>query len=143
MANLELIYDIIAAIKENLDWDALNDGNVPEFIPITGYADTQAPFVLYSFISRMEDEERYYILNDTLRFYVYDSNIDRMWAISRALRTYLNVSDDVVTLKDQIPEDSQFRIVNSCLVSSMTMPPTERDGFVNTVNEFRVKYVLL
>lgn len=143
MANNELIYDVIHALKENLSWSTLNAGNIPEFVPITGYDDSTPPFVLYSFISRMEDDERYYFLNDTLRFYVYDNDIDRMWAISRAIREYLNIGDDVNGLKGDIPTDSRYRIVFSGLVSAIAMPPIEREGFASTVNEFRMKYLLL
>jgi len=155
MANSELIYDIIEALQDNLPWSQMYQGvtlsggttfvtvPLPEFIPITGYDDTVAPFILYSFISRMEDIERYYISVDNLRFYVYDNNIDRMWAVSRAIRNYLNVGDDIETLKGDIPSDSQFRVLNSALVSALSLPPIERDGFVCTVNEFKVKYVLL
>jgi uncharacterized membrane protein YkvA (DUF1232 family) len=156
LANTEFIYDLIHAMKNNIMWD---DGSTigvslsygvssiptvsPDFIPITGYDDSVAPFILYSFITRTESDEQYYFYTDTMRFYVYDTSIDRMWAISRAIKEFLNVGDDVESIKSQIPSDSRYRIVYSKLFSSLTMPPIERDGFVSTVNEFRVKYVLL
>jgi hypothetical protein len=156
VSNTEIIYDIIHAIKNNVMWDdsstlgvSLNAGissiptASPDFIPITGYDDSEGPFVLYSFLTKTESDEVYWIYEETIRFYVYDTSIDRMWAISRALKEYLNVGDDVEQLKSDIPSDSRYRILLSKLFTSMTMPPIERDGFVSTVNEFKVKYVLL
>jgi len=156
LSNTELIYDVIYAMKNNVMWDNTDILGVtlsagissiptvsPDFIPITGYDDSTAPFILYSFITKTESDDQYYFYTDTMRFYVYDTSIDRMWAISRALKEYLNVGDDVEGIKSQIPNDSRYRIVFSKLFSSLTMPPIEREGFVSTVNEFKVKYVLL
>lgn len=142
MANKELVYDITAALSEDIDWAEINDGNIPDFLPITGYDDTVTPFILYSFLPRMEDVERYYILNDSVRYYVYDNDVERMWEISRAIREYLNVGDGVEAIKTTMP-DAQYRVLSSELVYGASFPALEREGFVNTVNEFKVKYVLL
>lgn len=141
----EIVYDINTALKDLLDWDTLNDGTVPEFIPITGYENTTAPFILYSIVPRVVSHEKYYQNRDGIRYYVYDNNIDRMWAISRAIRDALNVTSDegLETLKSAIPTTSEYRILWSVLRHSISFGPAEREGFANTANEFEVAYVLL
>lgn len=139
----ELAYELNTILKNSLDWEELNNNVVPDFTPITGYEDQQGPFVLYSFIDSKMDIERYFLRNMLIRYYVYDTNIDRIWAISKALRDYLNVGDDVETIKTQMPVGSEFRIDTIELMSAVTSPPSIREGFVNTNNEFKIKYVLL
>lgn len=141
----ELVYDLNTAIVATIDWDTVSGGVIPDFIPLIGYEDTTAPFVLYSIIPRIVSAEKYYQSRDYIRYYVYDNDIDRMWAISRAIRDVLNVASDegLDTLKSNIPVDSEFRLLYSILRSAVTLSPIEREGFSNTNNEFEVSYVRL
>jgi len=139
----ELVYGVNTALKNMIDWDTLNDGTVPDFLPITGYENTTAPFVLYSIVPRVVSNEKYFQAKDGFRYYVYDTNIDRMWAISRAIRDALNVTSDegLETLKAALPGDCEFRILWSVLRHSISFGPAEREGFANTANEFEIAYV--
>ena len=74
----ELVYDLNTAIVATIDWDAVSGGVIPDFIPLIGYEDTTAPFVLYSIIPRIVSAEKYYQSRDYIRYYVYDNDIDRM-----------------------------------------------------------------
>lgn len=141
----ELIYDLNTTLIENLDWDTISDGIVPEFLPILGYEDTTAPFVLYSIIPRIVSEEKYFLNKDYIRYYVYDNNYDRMMRISRKIREFLNVGSDeeLAALKALLPTDCQFRITASFLRNAVSLAPIEREGFLNTANEFDVYYVAL
>ena len=141
----ELVYDLNTALKDMLDWDFLNDGVTPEFIPITGYENNAAPFILYSTIPKIVSAEKYFQSKDIFRYYVYDNSFDRMYAISTALKSALNVASDsgLNVLKSHMPETSEYRILYSILKNAISYGPIEREGFLYRANEFEVCYVEL
>lgn len=141
----ELVYDLNTALKDMLDWDTLNDGVTPEFIPITGYENNEAPFILYSTVPKIVSAEKYFQSKDLFRYYVYDNSFDRMYAISSALKSALNVASDsgLETLKSYMPATSEHRILYSVLKNAISYGPIEREGFLYRANEFEVCYVEL
>lgn len=141
----ELVYDVNTAIKAMLDWDSLNDGTIPDFIPLTGYEDTEPPFILYSTVPKVVSNEKYFQSKDIFRYYVYDNSFDRMYAISTALKGALNVTSDsgLDILKSYIPATSEHRILYSVFKNAISYGPIEREGFLYRANEFEVCYVEL
>jgi len=138
-----IVYDLNQVIKDGGNWAALNGGTTPEVLPLYGYEDTAAPFIVYSWIHTNVSVEKYFQQKAIARYFIYDNQIDRMNAIVEEIKTLLNVGDDTGNIKSLVPAGTGYRLLWSYALSGFPGPPLEREGFSYASIEFEVGYILL
>lgn len=138
-----IVYDLNAVISAGADWATLNAGTTPEILPLSGYADSEPPFIIYSWIPTIVSAEKYFQQKMLVRYFVYDNDIDRMNAIVEEMKDLLNKGDDLDSIRSLVPVGSNYRILWSILSGGMPGIPLEREGFAFSSVEFEVGYILL
>jgi len=138
-----IVYDINSVISGGVDWNAVNAGTTPEITPVYAYADSEPPFIIYSWIPAVVSTEKYFQQIMMIRYFVYDNNFDRMNEIVEAMKDLLNKADDLDNIRTLVPVASKYRILWSVLSGGSPGPPLEREGFGFSSIEFEIGYILL
>lgn len=117
-----------------------------EFLPLSGYEDTQAPFVIFREFPGTLSEEKFFVSVANVVYVIYDNDIARMTDIAYELERFLNVGDKVEGIKSllSVPYGTgtyRYRLTTSRKVSGNQSPAIEREGFSSTTLNFRVTYV--
>lgn len=138
-----IVYDVNEVIKAGVDWSTVNGGTTPEIMPLLGYSDSEAPFIVYSWIPSIVSNEKFFQQKMLIRYFVYDNNIDRMNAIVEEIRLLMNKADDLDSIRSLVPVGSDYRILWSVATGGLPGIPLEREGFSFSSIELEIGYVLL
>lgn len=134
-------YVINAAVKGEIDWATINGGTIPPVVPIYSNVPQDSPFIVYSWSDTTVSDEKYYQQVGFIRYFIYDTNIDRMNQIRDAIKVALNVGDNVNDIKQSYGSNSNHRLMFCGTNFGVAGPPGERDGTPFTYLEFKVMYV--
>ena len=111
-----------------------------EIFPINGYGDTSSPFITWIEFPSTRNNEQYWLRQSSLTYYVYDNDLSRGKDISKHIDSFLNIGDDVSSIKDEIVS-SDYRLCWSRLVGGGMFPALERDGYTSITRTFEVGYI--
>lgn len=129
------VYDVNSYLKADTDLANIA-GKVMNFFPVIGYSTEPAPFVIYYYNPRIPSVESYWNRVDSIRYSIYDSDVDRLFQISERMITLLG-SGDESGKAGGVPLGN-VRVLSSQLVSSALMEPLEKEGWYQMDLDFSV-----
>lgn len=132
---LPIIYDLNTYIKTSLPSPYTNIS----IVPLLGYSDSSPPFIAYQWLPAKKDADRYYMLKDIVVYNIYDTEVDRMEALTEELKTLINKMDKI----QGSVSSSGHRVLWSEWRGGTEMRPLERDGFYKMIFEFWIGYIPL
>lgn len=140
------IYDLNTYTKATTAVTSLNDGNAIDIFPLSGYEDSESPFLLYWWMPGILTKEGYFIRSDFVRYHIMDTDADRGFKIQEALIERLNKGDNIQGLI----ASTEYRTLSIFLLRSGTGAfnaglgsPREREGFYEFQLNFQIEYVPL
>ena len=131
--------DINPILRNYLITQGYND---IEIYPINAYGDSSAPFITWLEFPAVRNAESYWMQQSVLTYSVYDTDLSRAKDIAILIQKFLNIGDDIETLKTSILDSTpEFRLCWIRFASGGMFPPAERDGFASITRSFDVGYV--
>ena len=115
-------------------------------LPLAGYEDTVAPFIIYTEFTGTMGEEKFFMGVSNVVYTIYDDDISRLKDVGYELNKFLNVGDRLSVIKPLLtsPYTSgplRYRITTIRKVAGGTTPPLEREGRASMSLNFRVVYL--
>jgi hypothetical protein len=137
--------ELNTALKDHFQTVGEPYSSIPIF-PLSAYADTKAPFILYYEYSGTQNEEQFFLGVSNVVYYIYDTDISRMKDIGYVLGKFFNVADDIDPIKEALSMsteygDLRYRLTGSRLVAGSVIPPIEIEGLAVQTLNFRVTYL--
>lgn len=116
-----------------------------KIMPVTGYNDSDLPFVLYYEFPVNSDPEKYWLRKSVVRYTAFDVDVSVCMDVSIEIEKYLNIGDDVATIHGDITYvDPEYRLQSiSYSGGGLNVPPSIRDGFYPVSAEFDMVYNLI
>jgi hypothetical protein len=111
-----------------------------DITPLYGYDDSVVPFITWDESVATRSVEQYWLRESILTYYVFDTNLSRAKDIAKLIDTFLNIGDEVNTLK-ALFTTPDYRLCWSRLAGGEMYPAIERDGFASVTRNFEVGYV--
>jgi hypothetical protein len=113
-----------------------------EIYPINAYGSSKAPFITWLEFPSVRSSEAFWMHQSTLTYTVYDNDLSRAKDIAILIQKFLNVGDDIQSIKDAISTDSQeYRICWSRFTTGGMFPPLEREGYASISRSFDVGFI--
>lgn len=117
-----------------------------EIVPLSGYENTEAPFIIYNEYPGTQSEEQFFLRISNVVYTIMDNDLSRAKDIEYQLEQFLNVGDFVADIKSRetSPYSSgplRYRLTTVRLVAGSGSAPVEREGFIPLVRNFRVVYL--
>lgn len=132
------VYDINAYLKNDATLTGIA-GKEMNFFPAHGYGNEPAPFVVYFYYPFIPSVEAFWNRYDSIRYAIYDSDVDRLFQIGEQFITLLGKADQIQGL---VPS-SNVRVLSSYLASSNFTEPLEKEGWYQMDLDFSVYSVSL
>lgn len=127
------VYDINAYLKADTDLANIA-GKTMSFFPVIGYGTEAPPFVIYFYNPAIPSVEAYWNRYDSIRYSVYDSDVDRLFQIGERMITLLGQADQI---QGNVPS-SNVRVLSSYLTSTNLIEPIEKEGWYQMDLDFTV-----
>ena len=116
--------------------------NSIEIYPINAYSTSEAPFITWLDFPSIKDGEQYWMYESTITYSVFDNDLSRGKDIALKIEDFLNVGDDISSLKSQLSGQSlPFRMLWCRMVGGGMFAPLEREGYTSINRVFQVGYV--
>jgi hypothetical protein len=113
-----------------------------EIYPINAYANSSAPFITWVEFPSTKSSEIYWMHQSTLTYSIFDNDLSRAKDIAILIQKYLNVGDDISSLKTLMTSPTPiYRLCWSRFVNGGMFPPLEREGYASMTRSFEVGYV--
>lgn len=113
-----------------------------EIYPINGYGDSTVPFITWLEVPSVRSPEAFWLHQTILTYAIYDNDLSRCKNIAIILQKFLNVGDDISSLKALISsQDQDFRICWARFSSGNMFTAAERDGFYSITRSFEIGYL--
>jgi len=130
-----LIYDINNYVKTELPAPYTNI----DIYPMVGYAESQAPFMLYHWQPSKRNIERYYMRRDFIIYNIYDNDAARLFDLTNEMEKLFNLAD---LIQGRVASDTN-RVLWSEWRGGMPTAPVMREGYYKMSFEVWIGYVLL
>jgi hypothetical protein len=113
-----------------------------EIYPINAYSSSVAPFITWLEFPSIKDGEQYWMYQSTLTYSVFDNDLSRGKDIALKIQSFLNVGDDIASLKAAMTGQSlEFRMLWSRMLGGGMFAPLEREGYTSINRIFEIGYV--
>jgi len=132
------VYDINAYLIADTNLANIA-GKTMSFFPAHGYGNEAAPFVVYFYYPFIPSVESYWNRYDSIKYSIYDSNVDRLFQIGERFIELLGKADQI---QGNVPS-SNVRVLSSYLGSSNFTEPLEKEGWYQMDLDFSVYSVSL
>ena len=132
------VYDINSYLRADNNLANIA-GKVMNFFPAHGYGNEPAPFVVYFYYPFIPSVESYWNRYDSIRYSIYDSNVDRLFQTGERFIELLGKADQI---QGNVPS-SNVRVLSSYLTSSNFIEPLEKEGWYQMDLDFSVYSVSL
>lgn len=132
------VYDVNTFLKNDSVLQTLA-GKTMNFFPVIGYATEPAPFVIYYYNPSIQSVEAFWNRIDTVRYVIYDNDVDRLFKISERF-IYLLGRGDTVGDAGGITS-ANYRFKSSVFAGSSLLEPAEKDGWYQMDLDFRIYWV--
>lgn len=132
------VYDINAYLKADSTLANIA-GKVMSFFPAHGYGTEPAPFVVYYYYPFIPSVEAYWNRYDSIKYSIYDSDVDRLFQIGERFIELLGKADQI---QGNVPS-SNVRVLSTYLGSSNFVEPIEKEGWYQLDLDFSVYSVSL
>jgi hypothetical protein len=129
------VYSVNSYLKNDATLTSIA-GKQMNFFPVIGYGTETAPFVIYYYNPGIPSVESYWNRYDTVRYSVYDSDVDRLFRISERMITLLGAGDKAGQ-SGGVPL-SDVRVLSSQLLSTSLMEPLEKEGWYQMDLDFNI-----
>lgn len=134
-------YVLNETIKKEVDWAGLEYPSSAPIMPIYANISQEAPFILYSWSDTTVSDEKFYQQVGYIRYFIYETNIDKLNLLRGEVKRVLNVGDHVSTIKSHGHVSPNRRVLFCGTNFGIAGPPLERDGTAFTYLEFKVLYL--
>lgn len=111
-------------------------GKTMNFFPVIGYGTEAPPFAVYFFNPVIPDVESFWNRVDSIRYAIYDNDVDRLFRISERI-IYLLGRGDTVQESGGITSNTHI-FKSSIFVGSSLMEPIEKEGWYQMDLDFRI-----
>lgn len=132
------VYDINSYLRADTNLANIA-GKTMNFFPAHGYGNEPAPFVVYFYYPFIPSVESYWNRYDSIRYSIYDSDVDRLFRTGERFIELLGIADQI---QGNVPS-SNVRILSSYLTSSNFIEPLEKEGWYQMDLDFSVYSVSL
>lgn len=132
------VYDINSYLKNDSGLANIA-GKEINFFPAQGYGDEPAPFIVYFYYPFIPSVEAYWNRYDTVRYAIYDNDVDRLFQIAERIIELLGKADQI---QGNVPS-SNVRVLSTYLASSNFSEPLEKEGWYQMDLDFSVYSVSL
>lgn len=113
-----------------------------EIYPINAYGSSVAPFITWLEFPTTANAEVYWMYRANVTYAVFDNDLSRAKDIAIAIQKYLNVGDDIDSLKALMTSPTpQYRLCWSRMSGGGMFPPVERDGYSSITRVFDIGYI--
>ena len=129
------VYDVNSYLKNDATLTSIA-GKQMNFFPVIGYGTETAPFVIYYYNPGIPSVESYWNRYDTVRYSIYDSDVDRLFQISERMIALLGAGDKSGQ-SGGVPLGN-VRVLSSQLLSSSLMEPLEKEGWYQMDLDFNI-----
>ena len=111
-------------------------GKTMNFFPVIGYGTETPPFVVYFYNPNIPNVEAFWNRYDSVRYSIYDSNVDRLFKLSDRIIYLLGRGD---TVQDSGGITSNTHIFKSSVfIGSTLLEPIEKEGWYQMDLDFRI-----
>lgn len=129
------VYDVNEFLKNDATLTSIA-GKEMNFFPVIGYGDENPPFVVYYFSPSIASVDAYWMRTDTVRYSVYDSDVDRLLKISDRMILLLGRGH---TVGDSGGITSSYhRFKSAIFLGSNLLEPMEKEGWYQMDLDFRI-----
>lgn len=111
-------------------------GKTMNFFPVVGYGDEAAPFVIYFYSPSIPSVEAYWQRRDTIRYSIYDTDVNRLFSIGERMIYLLGRGDQIQNSGG--PEPGNVRVLSTQLVTASSMEPLEKLGWYQMDLDFSI-----
>lgn len=111
-------------------------GKTMNFFPVIGYGTETPPFVVYFYNPNIPNVEAFWSRYDSVRYSIYDSDVDRLFKISERIIYLLGRGDTVQDSGGITSNTHIFR--SSTFVGSTLLEPIEKEGWYQMDLDFRI-----
>lgn len=129
------VYDVNTFLKNDSTLQSLA-GKTMNFFPVIGYGTETPPFVVYYYTPSIPNVESFWNRIDSIRYSIYDSDVDRLFKISDRI-IYLLGRGDTVGDSGGITS-ANFDFKSSVFVGSTLLEPIEKEGWYQMDLDFRI-----
>jgi hypothetical protein len=113
-----------------------------EIYPINAYSSSTAPFITWLDFPSIKDAEQYWLYESTITYSIFDNDLSRAKDIALKIEDFLNVGDDISSLKTLMTgQDLAFRMLWCRMSGGGMFAPLEREGYTSINRIFQVGYV--
>lgn len=113
-----------------------------QIYPINAYGSSKAPFITWLEFPTTFNQEIFWMYQANLTYAIFDNDLSRSKDIAIAIQKFLNVGDDIESLRDSMASSSpQYRLCWSRMSGGGMFPPIERDGYTSITRVFDIGYI--
>lgn len=129
------VYDVNQFLKNDSVLESIA-GKEMNFFPVIGYGTETPPFAVYYFNPSIASVDAYWMRTDTVRYSIYDSDVDRLLRISERIITLLGRGHTVGDSDGITSVNHRFK--SSIFLGSNLLEPMEKEGWYQMDLDFRI-----
>lgn len=129
------VYSVNSFLKADTTLQTIA-GKTMNFFPILGFGDEDPPFVVYYFSPNIPSVESFWNRYDSVRYVIYDVDVDRLYDIAERM-IYLLGRGDTVGSNGGITSNN-FRFKSSMLTDAGSIEPIEKEGWYQLDLDFTI-----
>jgi len=129
------VYDINTALIADATLANIA-GKTMSFFPVVATNGETAPFVIYYYQPMVPNVEAYWIRKDSIRYCIFDTNVDRLFQLSERFLYILSKGDEVA--KAGGITGSNSRILSSYQTGANLSAPLEKEGWYRMNLDFKI-----
>lgn len=133
------IYDVNTYLKNDATLESIA-GKKMSIFPAVSTDKEKAPYLVYFYSPFVSDVEAYWLRHDSVRYTVFDLDVDRLFKISNRIVDLLSIGNGVNTENGIL--SSNYRILSSWQVGSNLISPSEINGYYRMNLDFRMCIVV-